>query len=111
MSFKGKGNLVLEIGDSVSSCFPLLACEYVRPQASLTSFLLFSTPPSRSRKPLLSLLPLPLLPAPQNVCDYKVPFCSRRTAEVIRTVTHADALTEKTIELNEKISAVVTNKK
>ena len=86
------------------------ACEYVHPQAPLTSFLLFSIPPSRSRKPLLSL-PLPLLPAPQNVCDYKVPFCSRRTAEVIRTVTHADALTEKTIELNEKISAVVTNKK
>jgi len=37
----------------------------------------------------------------------QVPFCSGRTAEVIRNVTHADALTEKTIELNEKINDAV----
>jgi len=44
----------------------------------------------------------------QNATDYHIPFCSARTAEVVRNVTFSDALTDKAAKLNDKITDKVT---
>ncbi len=43
----------------------------------------------------------------QDVCDYHIPFCSSRTAEVVRNATFSDALTDKAAAVNDKVTGKV----